>query len=167
MTRFRRVVFVTIILLTCVGCDQITKTAARNHLASSQPMSYLSGIFRLQFVENVGGFLGFGSALPSGPRFWAFTLLIGIALAGVVVVILVHGSLNRSDVIGLSLVVAGGASNLMDRMFNHGAIIDFMNIGIGSLRTGIFNIADVAIMVGAGVLVFLRSQRRRRRWISS
>ena len=167
MTRFGRAVFITIILLTCVGCDQISKTAARNHLASSQPVSYLGGIFQLQFVENAGGFLGFGSTLPSGPRFWLFTLLMGVALAGIVVVILIHGSLGPGDVIGLSLIVAGGAGNLMDRMLNHGAVIDFMNIGIGSLRTGIFNIADVAIMVGAGALVFLRSQRRRRRWIPS
>ena len=32
-------------------------------------------------------------------------------------------------------------------------VIDFMNVGIGSLRTGIFNVADMAIMLGAGILV--------------
>ena len=53
---------------------------------------------------------------------------------------------------GVALLVAGGASNLMDR-FVHGAVIDFMNVGIGSVRTGIFNVADMAIMLGAAILV--------------
>jgi signal peptidase II len=42
-------------------------------------------------------------------------------------------------------------------------VIDFMNVGVGSLRTGIFNVADVAVMVGAGILVLegYRSDRSR------
>jgi signal peptidase II len=52
----------------------------------------------------------------------------------------------------VALFVAGGASNLVDRII-YGMVIDFMNVGIGSLRTGIFNVADMAIMLGAGVLV--------------
>ncbi len=44
---------------------------------------------------------------------------------------------------------------MLDRIFNDGKVIDFMNMGIGSLRTGIFNMADVLIMVGmAFMLVF-------------
>jgi signal peptidase II len=53
----------------------------------------------------------------------------------------------------VALFVAGGASNLVDRIA-HGVVIDFMNVGIGPLRTGIFNVADVAIMLGAGILMF-------------
>ena len=49
------------------------------------------------------------------------------------------------------LFAAGGASNLVDRIA-YGSVIDFMNLGIGSLRTGIFNVADMAIMLGAGIL---------------
>jgi len=167
MTSFKRVFLVTIVLLTCVGCDQITKIAAGNYLSSSQPTSYLGGIFRLQYTENTGAFLSLGSALPSGLRFWVFTLLMGIALAGMVAVVLAHRSLHPNDITGLSLIVAGGLGNLIDRTINNGAIIDFMNIGVGSLRTGIFNMADVAIMVGAGLLIFRGFQQRRRRRIRS
>ena len=153
MTHFRRILLVTIVLLTCVGCDQITKIAARNYLASSQPASYLGDIFRLQYTENTGAFLSLGSALPSGLRFWVFTLPIGFALAGMVAAVLVHRSLRPNDITGLSLIVSGGLGNLIDRTINNGAIIDFMNIGVGSLRTGVFNMADVAIMVGARLLI--------------
>ena len=51
-----------------------------------------------------------------------------------------------------SLFIAGGLSNWFDRV-SAGRVIDFMNIGIGGLRTGIFNVADVAIMVGAALFV--------------
>lgn len=156
-----------VVLLTCVGCDQITKIAARNHLSSSQPTSYLGGIFRLQFTENTGASLSLGSGLPPGLRFWVFTILMGIALAGMLAVVLAHRSLRPNDITGLSLIVAGGLGNLIDRTINHGAVIDFMNIGVGNLRTGIFNIADVAIMAGAGVLIFRGFQQRRRRRIRS
>ena len=54
---------------------------------------------------------------------------------------------------GLALVFAGGASNLADRIAR-GSVIDFMNVGLGSLRTGIFNVADVALLGGVGFLLF-------------
>ncbi len=55
--------------------------------------------------------------------------------------------------IPLSMILAGGFANLWDRILNGGVVIDFMNMGIGSLRTGVFNVADVFITFG--VLVFL------------
>jgi signal peptidase II len=57
--------------------------------------------------------------------------------------------------LGLALFVAGGASNLVDRLTS-GAVVDFLNVGVGRLRTGIFNVADVAIMLGAGIIALTR-----------
>jgi signal peptidase II len=54
--------------------------------------------------------------------------------------------------IALSLLAGGGIGNLIDRIANDGAVTDFVRIGIGPLRTGIFNLADVAIVVGVLVL---------------
>ena len=50
-------------------------------------------------------------------------------------------------------MISGGFSNLYDRITNHGGVVDFMNMGVGSLRTGIFNVADMAIMAGVLLLV--------------
>jgi signal peptidase II len=60
---------------------------------------------------------------------------------------------SGTQLFGLGLVFAGGASNLVDRI-SRGSVIDFMNVGLGGLRTGIFNVADVAILVGVGALLF-------------
>jgi signal peptidase II len=59
-----------------------------------------------------------------------------------------------------ALFIAGGASNWFDRV-NDGRVVDFMNVGVGWLRTGIFNVADVAIMLGAAI--FMLGELRRER----
>ena len=53
----------------------------------------------------------------------------------------------------IALVVGGGLSNLIDRLLNEGRVVDFMQLGIGPLRTGVFNVADVAIMGGLAVML--------------
>lgn len=65
--------------------------------------------------------------------------------------------LSSFAVASSALIIGGGLSNLIDRIINQGAVIDFMNIGVGSLRTGIFNVADVAIMVG--MFIFVKFKR--------
>ncbi len=54
------------------------------------------------------------------------------------------------------LLLAGGIGNLIDRLFHGGLVIDFLNVGIGPVRTGIFNVADMAIMAGFGILILYR-----------
>ncbi len=70
----------------------------------------------------------------------------------VVTVVAMRSRWPRRSLVGVAILVAGGASNLLDRIA-YGMVIDFMNVGIGPLRTGIFNVADMAIMLGAGSLV--------------
>ena len=61
---------------------------------------------------------------------------------------------------GLALVAAGSLSNFADRVA-YGRVIDFLNVGIGGLRTGIFNVADVAIMVGVALFLVAESRARQ------
>ena len=67
---------------------------------------------------------------------------------------------SRLAGVGLVLFVAGGLSNLVDRIAI-GSVIDFLNIGIGPIRTGIFNVADVAIMLSMVLLLADRYRARR------
>jgi len=63
-------------------------------------------------------------------------------------------------IFALALILAGGSSNLIDRFFNDGYVVDFINLGAGQIRTGIFNVADIAITVGVLMLVFQNWYRR-------
>ena len=67
--------------------------------------------------------------------------------------------LHRPDVIAIACILGGGFSNLLDRCIYDGRVFDFLNIGIGRVRTGIFNVADVGIMVGVALLVLSASKR--------
>jgi signal peptidase II len=61
---------------------------------------------------------------------------------------------SRTQVVGLALITSGGLGNLIDRLLNEGAVVDFIVLGRdGLIHTGVFNVADVAIL--AGILLFL------------
>jgi signal peptidase II len=49
-------------------------------------------------------------------------------------------------------ILGGGLSNIYDRIME-GRVVDFMNMGFGTLRTGIFNVADMSIMLGLFLMV--------------
>ena len=94
-------------------------------------------------------FLSIGASLPDKTRDLLFTVGIGVIVSGILGYLLFSPALPQSTTIALSLIAGGGLSNLIDRIVYGGYVVDFLNIGLGSLRTGIFNIADVTIMVGA------------------
>ena len=154
MNMIKRLAVVFTILLGCVGCDQGTKSLASLYLPKNEMHSYFLDTLRIGYVENTGAFLGLGSSLPQDVRFWIFTVLAGAFLIGLFAYAAFNSKQDSMSVIGLSLVLSGGASNLYDRIVNDGAVIDFLNLGVGAVRTGIFNVADVAIMLGIAVLLF-------------
>jgi signal peptidase II len=156
MTRVWRFSLAILILLTCVGCDRATKTIVREELASSPPISLLKDFVRLEYVENPGAILGLGSGLPREGRFLLLVILAGVSLLLTLGYIASTHSLDLMPFIGLSLLTGGGMGNLIDRISNDGAVTDFVRLGIGPIRTGIFNLADVAIVTGV-LMLFLWS----------
>jgi signal peptidase II len=151
--RFGKATLVLLVLSGSVGCDQVTKVAARQHLEGRGTLSFLGDTFRLVLAENHGAFLGMGSSLPEPVRTAIFVGLVSIFLVGFLVWILRTNDLSRMAVFSAALVIGGGIGNLIDRVLFGGGVTDFMNLGVGSLRTGIFNVADVWIVIGAGLLL--------------
>jgi signal peptidase II len=94
-----------------------------------------------------------GSNLPREARFAILVVFNGLVSILTFVYALKTHNLRFIQLVGLLLVVSGGMGNLLDRLFNNGLAIDFLNLGIGSLRTGIFNVADVFVMTGAVVFM--------------
>ena len=62
--------------------------------------------------------------------------------------------LGHWQVAGLSLIAGGGVGNWIDRLTNDGRVTDFLNVGVGGLRTGIFNVADVVLLAGVAIFIF-------------
>ena len=161
MHRLKHITIVCLILLSCVGCDQATKVIAKEYLPRNEIMSFASDTVRLQYVENKAGFLSMGSSLPEKTRELIFTVGAGAIVVLMLCYLLVASSLRPTTTIALSLICGGGFGNLIDRILYDGHVIDFLNVGIGGLRTGIFNVADVALMAGA-FLILLSGTRHGR-----
>jgi signal peptidase II len=157
MRSIPRFIVVMLTLCCCVGCDQVSKSAARSLLQSGVTESLLSDSLRLQLTQNPGSFLSLGASLPGQLRFILFTAAVAIILVGLVWAALFVRRLSTARFVALALVAGGGLSNLIDRLLYDGRVTDFLNVGIGSLRTGIFNLADMAILAGA--LLFLLEMR--------
>lgn len=159
MTISQRIILVMTILLTAIGFDQLIKMLAAVRLADSPPVSFLNDFVRFQYAENSGIMLSLGATLPEWARFWLFTVLVGTLLVGILLYTLVHRTNDRGQVIALSLLTAGGLGNLLDRILRDGVVVDFLSVGIGEVRTAVFNVADAVVFAGVLLLILHRRSR--------
>lgn len=133
--------------------DQLTKIWAVATLPTEVPWRYLGDMIRLQYAKNTGAFLSLGAGLSEGARFWVFVVGVGGLIVAMAVYLFRSDALTRLEVWAFALAIGGGVGNLIDRI-GFGYVRDFMNVGIGSLRTGIFNVADMSISAAACLLVW-------------
>ena len=143
-----------------VGCDRLTKHMAARSLAGRPAQALMADTVRLEYAENTGGLLSLGADLSPKVR----TLLFTVGAAGLLATVIgaaIRFRWQGGQLAGVCLLFAGGASNIVDRIVR-GSVIDFVSVGIGnSLRTGIFNVADVAIFIG--VLLMAQALHRERK----
>jgi len=159
MTPRRRIALVALILAGSIGLDQVTKRVAAALLVPGAVHSWLGDSVRLQYAENRGAFLSLGAFLPEAARFWVFVVAVGLLLSALLVYALRSARLQPVEVAGFACFVGGGLSNWFDRVVRDGRVVDFMNLGIGGLRTGIFNVADLVLVVGVGLILARRRQQ--------
>jgi signal peptidase II len=142
------------VLIFAIATDQLSKMAARGILATTGDISVFGGLVRFSLIDNHEGFLGIVRGLPPWLQF--FFLYVGVTLLLVFCLIYLF-FLSRPNCrfdIPLGLVTGGGLSNLLDRILHDGGVTDFMILAVGSLHTGIFNLADVSILFGSFILGF-------------
>jgi signal peptidase II len=149
-------------LLACVGCDQATKSLAKNHLRGQETESLFGDTVRLEYTENPGGFLSLGQSIPIRWRTAIFTIGVTAALAAILAYALIASRPGILEGLALALFCGGGFGNLIDRLLCGGNVRDFLNLGMGPLRTGIFNLADMAIMAGSILLLLSRPRQPHR-----
>ncbi|ODS30748.1 MAG: type II lipoprotein signal peptidase [Candidatus Scalindua rubra] len=162
MKRIEKTTIILLILSSCIGCDQVTKNIAKQNLNQFETINLLKGTLQLRYVENSGGFLGFGSLLPESIRFWLFTVLVGFFIVGMLLYLLISNRLTFQVTVSFSLIISGAIGNFVDRLLYEGKVIDFLNLGVGSLRTGIFNVADFVIIMGMIWIIIISIKGKRR-----
>ena len=139
MVKFRYLLIAGIILL-----DQIVKFAVRELMYVGESIPVIENVFHLTYVQNKGA----AFSLFSGSGFMLLVLPV-IALAVAVWYMETHKDVHWTLPLSLSLIIAGGLGNLIDRLFL-GYVTDMIDFKIWS---PVFNIADIAVCVGAGFLI--------------
>jgi signal peptidase II len=151
--RFLRTILILLILALNIGCDQVSKSIVRRKLNDYTYIGYLNNHITLSKVENSGAFLSIGDSLPKPFKIIILNLFpLAVVVFGLIFVF-IKTSLNRVILFGLIMVIGGGIGNLYDRMV-HGSVTDFMHINFVIFQTGIFNLADMSIMIGTFIMVF-------------
>lgn len=162
MQQFKNLRWSVLLLLLTLnfGCDQISKKIVRTEISDYEHISIIKDRFTLTKVENSGAFLSLGDNMP-----YIFRLII---LTGLPLLFLGYGlyflfakrNLPMSMQIALCFLIGGGIGNLYDRIV-HGSVTDFMHMDFYLFQTGVFNFADISIMIGVGILLFqsIRSKR--------
>jgi signal peptidase II len=144
-----------------VAMDQWTKALAAGFLAGKGAVRLVGGFVMLIYARNRGAFLSLGSGLSPTLRFVLLIVCPLAALAFLGWAFLSRGMGERKEKYAVVvLIAAGGVGNLVDRLL-YGEVRDFLNFGIGRLRTGIMNLADLYILAALIVMIvaMLRSGR--------
>lgn len=131
-----------------VALDQASKTLALRALERSSPVEIIDGFFRLTLTSNDGGafglFQGFGGMIA---------FLAALVSLGIMGLLLWGPPQHRPMTPGLICIAGGALGNLIDR-FTHGAVIDFLEFRWHDLSWPVFNLADTAIVIGTGLVVW-------------
>lgn len=130
---------------------------------ATRPVAVLPGFWSHRYVENPGAAWGLLSTLPDSVRKPFFLVVSLFALAFIFWMFTRLAEEQRLLQVSLALLTGGALGNLIDRLAR-GYVIDFVDLhwrGSESLRWPTFNLADVAICVGVGLMVLdaLRSPR--------
>ncbi len=128
-----------------IAIDQIIKFIVLKHLEPIGSITVIDKVLSLTYVENTGA--AFGS-------FSGYTRVLSVFTALVLIVGLIYllSGKIRSKVVywGLTLIIAGGAANLIDRVGRH-FVIDYIDPLF--VKFAVFNFADILVTVGAFVVI--------------
>ncbi|TYA58036.1 signal peptidase II [Formosa maritima] len=146
--------FIVLLIVLNIALDQISKVLTRLYVTPGSETPIIRDFFTLHNVENSGAFLGMGSDLNPTLRI-IFLLILPILVLGYVTVhIIKNKELDKLSLIGFCCIVGGGIANVYDRIV-YGSVTDFFHIDLGGVfKTGIFNLADMSVMLGLGLLLF-------------
>ncbi len=150
---FTKIALILFIIIGNIGCDQVTKEFAKNNLKNEDEISYCDRAFVLTYAENPGAFMGNGADWQEPFKSLVLVILPVLALSFLFIYTIFSKVMSLGQAIGFSFILGGGISNIYDRIV-FGKVVDFLNMGFYDIRTGIFNIADVAIMTGLCILIW-------------
>jgi signal peptidase II len=158
-SRITRLLLIVLALLCNFGCDQLSKQIVRTHVNYHEEIPIVKGHFTLTKVENTGAFLSLGNALPRELKTVLLAVIPLLALSIAILYLVFNERISYLRAAGICFLVGGGLGNIIDRLF-YGSVTDFLHLQYGRFQTGIFNLADVSIVIGL-ILILITSYSRQ------
>lgn len=137
-----------LIILLNIGCDQATKNYAKKHFIGRQTIHVAGDLVEISYAENNGGFLSLGSNIPQPYRKILLIIFPVIVMGLAIIYLVADRNLSFGEFFCACCIMGGGISNISDRILHNGFVTDFLNFGIGNIRTGILNFADMSVFFG-------------------
>ena len=139
----------TTLLVFLVGCDHATKAVAKDTLGPGKIVTLIRGVLDLRYTENFDTAFSLTRAWPSAakPVFLTTIAVVTIVTLGV----LAYERRKRAssaEVLGFTLILAGALGNVTDRLAR-GYVVDFIHLS----HWPVFNVADVLVVAGVGLLL--------------
>lgn len=141
-----------LIAVIVVLLDRWSKHLVATHIRLYSHIQVIPGFFRITHTENSGAAF---SLFADSPAPWKTWMLIAFSAVALIVVITLLWKNNHQHIvtgIGLSLIMGGALGNLWDRLAR-GRVVDFLLVYVKQYQWPVFNLADSAIVIGAGLLV--------------
>ena len=141
-----------LITVVVVLLDHWSKRLVATRVSLYTHIQVIPGLFRITHTENTGAAF---SLFADSPSHWKTLMLITFSVIAMVIVSTLLWKQTRALTmpgIALSLILGGAAGNLWDRIA-HGRVVDFLLFYVKQYQWPVFNLADSAIVVGAGLLI--------------
>jgi len=140
-----------ILALVVVLLDRWTKHTVATRIAMYAHIQIIPGFFRLTHTENTGAAF---SLFADSPSHWKTVLLIAFSLIAMVIVSAMLWKQPRLSSSGIALsLILGGGRVIQKKRVASGRVVDFLLFYFRQYQWPVFNLADSAIVVGAGLLV--------------
>jgi len=151
--KISRYVLVFGLIIMNIACDQVSKVWIRENVEYRTETQLIGENFIMTNVYNSGAFLGMGSDLNPTLKLIFLLILPVVVLAIALRYVLINKYIDQWTIVGRSFIIGGGIGNIYDRIME-GKVTDFFHIDLGGVfKTGIFNMADVSVMIGMGCIL--------------
>ena len=141
--------------------DQITKAAIVERFFKHESHPIIDGFFNIVYVMNPGAAFGFLAAASETFRYFFFTGITAMVIVLIIYYIIKSKPQNMLMLISLTLIFAGAVGNLIDRI-RFGAVVDFLDVYIGTAHWPAFNVADSSISIGAVLMIWGMIMKREK-----
>lgn len=136
------------LMIVGVGLDQLTKYLVVANMELHESIEVIPGIFNFTYIQNDGAAFG----MLDDQR-WIFLVLSTVAIVGILGFMFWKKPQDKLLLSALTLVVAGGIGNMIDRIAL-GYVIDFIDFcAFPEIWKWVFNVADSFVCIGAGIMI--------------